>query len=268
MLRRTPYTHGEWVGEPALLSAPHSKRSWGKRCLQRLPGKVEKVDVRASVVRGVVEPRYTRQRQHPAQQRSRVGDSQIVDTRHGAPLFHSAVPARRARAVPAHRFDQQTTLAKMTMGRTRHAGVCLVLAALTTMAVIPGVGAFSGGLRVALTQQPHDCSLAASSSSVSPRSLNREGICVCVLVDRLRRQASPCCRLRVPSVCFEKACIACLAIGLRRGLPLVPACCTCCRPQPSLDIGACFRRFQVERNASVCRPACHSQWRGTWPQTG
>ncbi|CBJ27692.1 RNA recognition motif-containing protein [Ectocarpus siliculosus] len=74
---------------------------------------------------------------------------------------------------------QHTTLApNMTMGRTRHAGLCLVLAALTTMAVIPGVGAFSGGLRVAITQQPHDCSMAASSSTVSPRPLNPEAAAV------------------------------------------------------------------------------------------
>ncbi|CAM9554573.1 unnamed protein product, partial [Ectocarpus fasciculatus] len=87
---------------------------------------------------------------------------------------------------------QRTTLApKMTMGRTRHAGVCLVLAALTTVAVIPGVGAFGGGLRVAITQQPHDCSIAASSSTVSPRSLNPAAAASVPSSGRRRSSSSP-----------------------------------------------------------------------------
>ncbi|CAM9096469.1 unnamed protein product [Pylaiella littoralis] len=66
----------------------------------------------------------------------------------------------------------------MMMARARHAAVCLVLAVLTTTNVVPRVGAFTGGLRAAVTQQlrPHDCSMAAASSTVvsrrSPRNSN------------------------------------------------------------------------------------------------
>ncbi len=65
------------------------------------------------------------------------------------------------------RLALQLGLTMMT--RARQAVVFLVLAVLTTTDVIPGVGAFNGGLRAGRIQPlPHHCSDAASSS-VSPR---------------------------------------------------------------------------------------------------
>lgn len=65
----------------------------------------------------------------------------------------------------------QQALAVM-MARTRHAALCLMVAVLTTTYVIPEVGAFTGGLRAALT--PHECSVVAQqTTSVRPRSASR-----------------------------------------------------------------------------------------------
>lgn len=258
MLRRTPYTHGE---SPAVLSALHDKRSWGEGIannyqerLRRLRrawcGRAPAVHT-ATATRSAATAAGCGQAKPSKAKLSKAGGG-LAKSTHGT--NHNAGPPlfQPGRVLSCSLLPhQRTTLApKMTMGRTRHAGVCLVLAALTTVVVIPGVGAFGGGLRVAITQQPHDCSIAASSSTVSPRSLNPAGVCV-----RSRLSIDLGGRLHfttvvsVPYVCFEKAGIAYIAIGLPRGLPLGSWLhLLCCGRTSSLD----RRMFPPIPKLNVC----------------
>lgn len=142
--------------------------------------------MRGSVVRGGGRALavHTRQQAMTLSQRYASGGPACVLKNYTHPDHNVWAPISRTACLSCLMLSHQhkTLAPNMTMGRTRHAGVFLVLAALTTMAVIPGVGAFSGGLRVAITQQqPHDCSMAAASSTVSPRPLNPEGNGVCAL---------------------------------------------------------------------------------------
>lgn len=106
--------------------------------------------------------------EHRAERRAKNGGCEENPT---PPQPFSQVPPIRQRPRAAHTttelFCSSPALAVM-MARTRHAALCLMLAVLTTTDMIPEVGAFTGGLRPALT--PHECSVAAQQTSVRPRS--------------------------------------------------------------------------------------------------